>query len=102
MEQAATSEGIRILSMHRAKGLSFDACFVAAAEDEFIPGRNANTTSEDDERRLLYVSMSRARHELVVSYCNKRTGSEKKLGARTGRSVHTLTRFLRDLKLPQA
>jgi DNA helicase-2/ATP-dependent DNA helicase PcrA len=102
MEQDDTSRGIRVLSMHQAKGLSFDACFVAAAEDEFIPGKSADTTSEDDERRLLYVSMSRARHELVISYCNRRTGSQERLGAQTGRSVHALTRFLRDLKLPQA
>ena len=102
MEQSDTTEGIHILSMHQAKGLSFDACFVAAAEDEFIPGKSAGTTFEDDERRLLYVSMSRARHELIMTYCNRRTGSQERLGAHTGRSVHALTRFLRDLKLPQA
>lgn len=101
MEQDDSSRGIRILSMHQAKGLSFDACFVAAAEDEFIPGKSADKTSEDDERRLLYVSMSRARHELIMTYCNRRTGSQERLGAHTGRSVHALTRFLRDLKLPQ-
>jgi DNA helicase-2/ATP-dependent DNA helicase PcrA len=81
--------------MHKAKGLSADVVFIVGAEDEFIPGRNEGLR-EGDERRLLFVSMSRARHWLFISYCEERTGRQAYLGRESGTSERTLTRFLRD------
>ncbi len=99
IEQETKENAVNILTMHQAKGLSFDVCFIAGAEDEFIPGRNTGD-KEGDERRLLYVSMTRARHKLFISYCNKRTGQQKHLGSNSGTERRTLTRFLKDSKIP--
>jgi len=100
IEQETEPDAVSVLTMHQAKGLTFDACFIVGAEDEFIPGRNDGETM-GDERRLLYVSMTRAKHELYISYCNRRTGSQKFLGrvGPGGQERRSLTRFLRDAKI---
>jgi DNA helicase-2/ATP-dependent DNA helicase PcrA len=98
IEQETKENAVNILTMHQAKGLTFDVCFIVGAEDEFIPGRNTGE-KEGDERRLLYVSMTRARHKLFISYCNKRVGQQKHSGSNSGVEKRTLTRFLKDCKI---
>ena len=88
-------EKISIMTMHQAKGLTADAVLVVAAEDENIPGR-ARGESLDDERRLLYVSLSRARHFLYVTYCSRRTGQQSYSGRSPGKRGRSLTQFLQD------
>ena len=94
-ESVIDPSAINILSMHRAKGLGAHAVFVAAAEDEYIPGRADTAAKVDEERRLLYVSITRAREELFITYCNRRTGQQQHTGRASG-ARRTLTRFLRD------
>jgi len=97
IEQETENGKVNILTMHQAKGLTFDYCYIIAVEDEMIPGRNEGA-KEDDERRLLYVSMTRARNRLVMTYCSKRTGEQAYYGRTSGAS-RSLTRFLRDAPL---
>ena len=96
IEQETEVDAVSILTMHQAKGLTFDACFIVGAEDEFIPGRGDGEMI-GDERRLLYVSMTRARHELYISYCDKRIGSQSFLGRvpERGQVPRNLSRFLK-------
>jgi DNA helicase-2/ATP-dependent DNA helicase PcrA len=100
IEQETSPNAVSILSMHKAKGLTFDICFIAGAEDEFIPGRNEGEFI-GDERRLLYVSMTRAKHKLYISYCAKRTGNQRFYGrvVEGGQENRKLTRFLTDAKI---
>lgn len=99
IEQETKENCINVLTMHQAKGLSFDVCFIVGAEDEYIPGRNTGD-KEGDERRLLYVSMTRARHKLFISFCDKRTGQQRHSGSNSGTEKRKLTRFLKDSKTP--
>ncbi len=92
-EQEIEDGKVNILTMHRAKGLSADAVIVAASEDQYIPGR-AVGGDIDDERRLLFVSLTRARHHLFVTYCDKRTGRQMHTGRDGGRAYRSLSRFL--------
>ena len=95
VEQELDPGKVNIMTMHKAKGLTADAVIIVAAEDEYIPGRQSGQ-SEGDERRLLYVSLSRAKHFLVVTYCQRRTGKQRHTGRNSGQLRRTLTRFLRD------
>ena len=96
IEQETEENKINISTMHRAKGLTAKAVIVAAAEDEHIPGR-ANAEPEfGDERRLLYVSLTRPEHHLFITYCDKRTGQQKHTGRTSGIESRSLTQFLRD------
>lgn len=94
-EQELVSDRVNIMTMHKAKGLTANVVILIAAEDEYIPG-NEIGENEDDQRRLLYVSLSRARHFLAVTYCERRTGRQKYTGRTSGQLRRTLTRFLRD------
>ena len=81
------------MTMHQAKGLSAEATFIVAAEDEYIPGR-ATGDQVGDERRLLYVSLTRARHFLYITHCQRRTGRQSHSGRTSGRTRRNLTQFL--------
>ncbi len=95
IEQELEEGKVNILTMHRAKGLTAKAVIVAAAEDQYIPGRSQGE-AEDDERRLLYVSLTRAEHHLFITHCDKRTGPQRHTGRDSGSAFRSLTRFLRD------
>lgn len=94
LDQQVQPGKINILTMHRAKGLSARAVIIVAAEKQLIPG-NAVGVQLGDERRLLYVSMTRARHDLYITYCNRREGRQKYSGSARGSPVRELTPFLR-------
>ena len=96
IEQQIEQGKVNILTMHKAKGLTAKAVIVVAAEDQYIPGR-AQGEAIDDERRLLYVSLTRAKHYLFATYCDRRTGQQRYRGRDGGRTARGLTQFLRNL-----
>ena len=96
IEQEIIPDCVNILSMHKAKGLTASVVFIPVAEDEHIPGKEESNPGLGDERRLLFVSMTRARHHLFISYCSRRTGQQHQLGRDSGNLRRSLTRFLRD------
>jgi DNA helicase-2/ATP-dependent DNA helicase PcrA len=95
IEQEIEAGKVNILTMHKAKGLTAEAVIVVAAEDEYLPGR-AEGDKIGDERRWLYVSLTRAKHLLFITYCNARTGRQQHSGRNSGQTRRFLTRFLRD------
>ncbi len=98
-EQNPSDSGkVRIMTMHQAKGLTSPVVIIAAAEDEYIPGR-AIGLEMDDERRLLYVSLTRAKHHLYITYCNRRGGQQRRTGRNAGMLNRHLTQFLRDIPI---
>jgi DNA helicase-2/ATP-dependent DNA helicase PcrA len=86
---------INILTMHKAKGLTAEAVIIVAAEDEYLPGR-AQDEGRGDEQRLLYVSLTRAKHFLYLTYCHRRTGPQQYTGRASGSTQRVLSRFLQD------
>ncbi|GAF98067.1 unnamed protein product, partial [marine sediment metagenome] len=85
-------------TMHKAKGLTAKGVIIVGAEDEYIPGTRKGEP-DDDERRLLYVSLSRAKHYLAITYCNRRTGNQRWTGRTSGQQRRKLTRFLVDCSI---
>ena len=66
-------EAIRLMSLHRSKGLEFPVVFIAGCEEGVLPGRfGAQTPNVDEERRLFYVGMTRAKRRLFISYAKER------------------------------
>lgn len=64
-------EGVSVSTIHSAKGMEFDAVYLAAFEEEIIPGQRKNVNIAD-ERNLAYVAATRARHSVTVTWCSKR------------------------------
>ena len=94
LDQELEKGKANILTMHRAKGLSARAVIIIAAEEQLIPG-DATGDEFDDARRLLYVSLSRAKEYLLITFCNRRTGRQRHSGSDLGNARRTLTPFLR-------
>jgi DNA helicase-2/ATP-dependent DNA helicase PcrA len=90
-----STENVNIMTMHQAKGLTADIVIIVAAEDEIFPRSDVRRHMADD-RRLLYVSMTRAKHKLIISHCNRREGQQSHSGRFPGNPRRTLTRFLRN------
>lgn len=73
---------IQVLTMHAAKGREFDIVFLVGCEDETIPGHRKNSDTEE-ERRLFYVGVTRARRQLYVTWSKSRITPWKALVACT-------------------
>ncbi len=67
--------GISLMTVHAAKGLEFDAVFVVGLEQGLFPSIRTMDESRDpeEERRLFYVALTRARKNLFLSYAHERT-----------------------------
>ena len=66
--------GVTLMTMHNTKGLEFSRVFAVGLEDDIIPGRNSEISkAEEEERRILYVAMTRARRSLYLSFASRRS-----------------------------
>jgi DNA helicase II / ATP-dependent DNA helicase PcrA len=73
-QHAPAAGGVTLATLHAAKGLEWDAVFLAGMHDGAMPLTHATSEAEiEEERRLLYVGMTRARQHLVVSWAAART-----------------------------
>lgn len=85
------AEAVALMTMHGAKGLEFPVVFLAGIEEEILPCTIANRLSDvEEERRLFYVAMTRAKDHLIVSNAANRT-----IFNRT--AAHLPSRFLREI-----
>lgn len=69
------SEGIRLLTMHGAKGLEYDVVYIPDANVGMMPHKKALTASDqEEERRMFYVAMTRAKNDLRIYFTRERYG----------------------------
>jgi DNA helicase-2/ATP-dependent DNA helicase PcrA len=74
-QHAPTLSGVTLASLHSAKGLEWDAVFLVGLADGTLPTTYAKTPEQlEEERRLLYVGVTRAREWLWLSYGQTRSG----------------------------
>jgi len=92
-DDAEAQDAVTLMTLHSAKGLEFDDVFLVGLEEGILP--HARSIEGDDaalaeERRLLYVGITRARHRLTLSLCRRRR--------RGGDAVEVLpSRYLKDI-----
>ena len=77
--QEPSEKAISLMTMHGAKGLEFHTVFIIGANEDICPYKKAETKEEiEEERRLFYVAMTRAKKRLVISYSKERNGKKMK------------------------
>lgn len=70
-------EGVNLMTMHAAKGHEFDTVFVIETNEGSCPYKKATANEEiEEERRLFYVAMTRAKRKLVISYVKEKNGKD--------------------------
>ena len=68
-QRPSSSEGVHVMTMHVCKGLEFDRVYLPALNEGIIPGRRCKEPEDfEEERRLLYVAMTRAKDHLELLY----------------------------------
>jgi DNA helicase-2/ATP-dependent DNA helicase PcrA len=90
----ADDEKLRLSTIHQAKGLEFDVVFVIMLCDGLFPSVRSleSPEGEEEERRLMYVAITRARNELYLTYALMRASY-----GGTGDMFHQPSRFLREI-----
>lgn len=90
-QHAPVAEGVTLATLHTAKGLEWDAVFLAGMQEGSMPITYAKTPTEiEEERRLLYVGLTRARQHLHVSWSLARNPG--------GQARRRPSRFLADVR----
>lgn len=86
------SDAVILMTLHAAKGLEFPVVFITGLEETILPHSRAlyEPAEMEEERRLMYVGMTRAREELYLSYAAERT-------LYGGRQHNPPSRFLSDI-----
>ena len=68
---------VKLMTLHASKGLEFDTVFVIEADEGSSPYKKAVTDEEiEEERRLFYVAMTRAKRKLIISYVKEKNGKD--------------------------
>jgi DNA helicase II / ATP-dependent DNA helicase PcrA len=88
-----SNDAVTLMTLHSAKGLEFPAVFITGLEESIFPHSRSlyDATEMEEERRLMYVGMTRAKEELYLTYAVERT-------LYGGRQHNPPSRFLSDIE----
>ncbi|MCH8326237.1 MAG: ATP-dependent helicase [Bacteroidetes bacterium] len=93
-------ESLVLSTIHQAKGLEWEVVFIIGFCEYSFPHPKALDCASalEEERRLFYVSLTRARHKLFITYCRNRTGQQQHSGFfNEATQKRNLTRYLKNL-----
>ena len=73
-QESREKDAVTLMTIHAAKGLEFDVVFLVGLEEGLFPHSRSilDPTQMEEERRLAYVGITRARHKLFLSYARSR------------------------------
>ena len=94
-EDKAKLDAVKLMTAHSSKGLEFDTVFIIGAEEGIFPHGNALSEGKEaieEERRLFYVAMTRAKNKLYITNANQR-----RQGKDGALNIASPSRFLREI-----
>lgn len=105
LEEAALDSGaqkgddraVTLITLHNTKGLEFDRVVITGLEDGVFPLVREGDTDVEEERRLLYVGITRARHRLYLTSCERRRVYGRDVSLSPSRFLSEIPRELLDL-----
>lgn len=85
------ADAVRLSTLHAAKGLEFPHVFLVGAEEGILPHRESIDNDQvEEERRLMYVAITRAQHTFTVSYCEHRKRAREMQSCEPSRFINEL------------
>ncbi|NND32925.1 MAG: UvrD-helicase domain-containing protein [Saprospiraceae bacterium] len=102
-ETSEDRDFVTLMSVHSAKGLEFDSIFVAGMEENIFPSVQALDEKDgiDEERRLFYVAITRARKYLTLSFAGSRYRFGKIVYNQPSRFIEEISEELMDSAIPR-
>jgi DNA helicase-2/ATP-dependent DNA helicase PcrA len=91
---ALGGDRVALMSLHAAKGLEWPVVFITGCEDQLIPCSLFGSRDDQEERRLFYVGMTRARTRLMLSHAKRRTLNGRVLNMNPSPFLDTLPEHL--------
>ena len=87
-------EAVTLMTLHNAKGLEFPVVFLVGMEENLLPHRSSTSSLQEieEERRLLYVGITRAQEELFLVHCESRMSFGRTEIARPSRFLEDIPR----------
>ena len=86
---------VQLMTFHGSKGLEFPICFLVGLEDHIIPHeKSLKETGLEEERRLMYVAMTRARQHLILSMAQQRSRMGRETASRPSRFLFEIPKEL--------
>lgn len=94
---------VQLMSLHSAKGLEFEVVFLVGMEDGLLPHANSlfNPEGIEEERRLCYVGITRAKQHLYFSYTHSRYQYGSRISTIASRFLHDIPETLLKFDVPQ-
>ena len=95
---------VNLMTIHASKGLEFPVVFIAGAEEGLIPHQRSvdeNSGNVEEERRLFYVAITRAREKLIISSCQKRRKMQTIIECEPSRFLDEIPQNLVECHEPQ-
>ena len=93
--QEDKEDKVHLMTIHSAKGLEFEACFLVGLEDHIMPHeKSLFETGLEEERRLMYVAMTRAKRHLTLSMSRERKKMGKQLSTQPSRFLFEIPKEL--------
>jgi ATP-dependent DNA helicase Rep len=87
----AEPDAVRLSTLHAAKGLEFGHVFLVGVEEGILPHRDAVDEGRlDEERRLMYVGVTRARKSLTLTWCTRRRRARESVACEPSRFIAEL------------
>ena len=94
-------EGVTLMTLHASKGLEWKVVFIVGCEEGFIPYNEYNKKANlDEERRLFYVGMTRAKQYLFISYAESRMIHGKIVKHQPSSFLNDIPTDLKNIKAP--
>ncbi len=91
----ANENSLSLMTFHSSKGLEFPVCFLIGLEDQIMPHeKSLMETGLEEERRLMYVAMTRAKKYLTLSMAQKRQRFGKEIKSSPSRFLHEIPKEL--------
>jgi DNA helicase-2/ATP-dependent DNA helicase PcrA len=96
VNEEVLDEAVTLMTLHNAKGLEFPVVFLVGLEENLIPHRSSTGTLHEleEERRLLYVGITRAQEELFLVHCESRMAFGRTDMARPSRFLQDVPKAL--------